>query len=180
MKSLILGILILIFHGAGVPSLAQDEYQVKAAFLYNLPRFIEWPASATSGKSISIGIIGSGASADALESFCKGKALDGKPVLTRRMRWDDELRGLHIVFVSDLESKKVQRVLEAASLVGALTVGDLEGFAEEGGVVNFFVADAKVRIEINTESASRAGFKISAKLLGLAKLVSTLPAARKP
>lgn len=158
---------------------AQDEYQVKAAFLYNLPRFIDWPASAVPPDRITIGIIGGGPAAQAVESFCKGKLLDGKPIVTRRIRWDDDSRGLNIVFVSDVESKKVDRILESAAASGVLTVGDLDGFAERGGIINFFVTDGKVRFEINADTASRLGFKISAKLLGLAKIVPDLSVGRR-
>lgn len=168
--------------GSSLPAAGQsgpDEYQVKAAFLYNFVKFVEWPAATAPKKRIHIGIIGNGPAADAVEAFCKEKSINDKPLVTRRLKWDDDLRHLHIVFVSDTDSKKVQQILAGASETGALTVGDVDGFAARGGIINFFVEDSKVRFEINSNAASEAGFKISARLLSLAKPVGGSGSAAK-
>lgn len=159
----------------GLNAVAQhrvDEYQVKAAFLYNFVKFIEWPSASAPVTRIDIGIVGNGQAADAVEAFCKGKSINGKPLATRRLKWNEDLHSLHIVFVSDSDQKKIRRIVTAALEIGALTVGDVDGFAAQGGIINFFVQDSKVRFEINSDSAALAGFKISSQLLSLAKPVS--------
>jgi hypothetical protein len=167
----LLAVSVLVSANAQAPS----EYQVKAAFLYNFTKFVEWPQTGSdpAGTSISIGILGQNPFGATLEGIIKGKSLDGRPLVLRQLKKLDEARNCQIVFVSAGESKRIGKILESLKGAPVLTVGDSRGFAESGGMINFIVEDSSVRFEINPDAARESGLKISSKLLSLAKIVRT-------
>lgn len=160
--------------GAGVAR-AQDvsDVQVKAAFLYNFARFVEWPhdAFAGPGAPIFLGVIGNNSFARTLEQTVRGRLINGRPILVKVLTADGDLKSCHILYVQSMSDRRTSAIL--ANTVGAsvLTVGDSEHFAHIGGVINFFVQDSRVRFEINPDAAERAHLRISAKLLALARVV---------
>ncbi len=166
------------------PARAQSaiaEYDVKAAFLYNFTKFVEWPAdSFPDAKSpLTLCILGEDPFGKTLRSLME-EGVGGHPVSLLRL---DSLNNpalsnpeaCHVLFVSRSEKDRLHRVLDAVHGAPVLTVGDTPGFIDQGGMINFLLEGSKVRFEINQEAAEGVGLKISSKLLALAKHVKGRP-----
>ena len=150
-----------------------SESQVKAAFVYNFLKFVEWPAGAfaSAQDSLVVGIVGTSPTAEAAAVFLAGKGVHTRPIAVRRLPPDAPIIGVHAIFVGELrDSTDPQMLLEAAS-TNVLSIGEARGFATRGGVIGLLVEDQRVRFEINPEAADSAQLRISSKLLALAKLV---------
>jgi hypothetical protein len=151
---------------------ARDTYRAKAGFLLNFARLTEWPAAAqpAAGEPIVLGVMADASTAQVIGARLAKARVGDHPVTLRSVASAEDVVGCHIVFVaSDGDDAAI---LEAASGSAALSVGESEGFAERGGVINFFSEGEKLRFEINPQAADRAGLKISSRLLRLARLVS--------
>lgn len=157
----------------GAQEISPDlEHQVKAAFLYNFARFVEWPADTPAGEgAFVIGILGPDDTSRALEATVQGKSVGGKTIQVRPVKTQDEAARCHMLFVGSETPERLRPVLRAVRGSAVLTVGDSEAFAREGGIVNFVMQDHHVRFAVNTDAAERAGLKISSKLLQLAIIV---------
>ena len=148
------------------------EYEVKAAFVYNFARFVEWPAQAFKepGDPIKVCILGENPFGRALDNALQGKLAGGRSFVVAQTSDLKRALGCHILFVCGSERKRVQAILQSVTS-GVLTVGDMEGFAAQGGVVNFKLEDGKIRFEINVAAAGQQGLRVSSKLLSVAKVV---------
>ena len=144
-----------------------DEYQVKAAFLYNFAKFVQWP-SKDGPSHIVIGIVGDDPLGDVLDQIVRGKTVDGRELVVRRLRPDDDPRLCQILFVSSSEARRTPDLLMRLQASGVLTVGEAPHFLREGGVIRFYVEDSRVRFEISLQGAAHAGIRISSQLLSLA------------
>lgn len=149
-----------------------NEYEAKAAFLFNFLRFVEWPSQAFADDSspLVIGIVGDDKSSERIEQLVSGKSANGRQVLVKRFASFKQLTYCHLVFVRASERERLPQIL-AAVRSGSLIVGETESFARWGGAINFSIEEGKIRLEINQKSAERAGLKISAKLLSIARIV---------
>ncbi len=152
---------------------AMSESQVKAMFVYNFLKFVEWPADTSVGAKdpFVVIIIGEGATADATEHFLESKMIGARPLVVRRIRWDQSLAGARAAFVLERDAKKLHRVLDAAASAGVLTIGEGESFTARGGVIGLLVEDRRVRFDVDTSAAQNAGLRISSKLLALTRAV---------
>lgn len=150
-----------------------DEAQVKAAFVYNFIKFVDWPLDVVqrSGDSIVVAVVGDGGVADAAERLLAGKQVSDKRVVVRRLKAEQPLSGVHAIFVTESDAKKVRRVLDAITGRPILTIGDVGGFASSGGIIGLVIEDRKVRFEIDQDAADSAGLRISSKLLALSRVV---------
>jgi hypothetical protein len=158
-----------------------SEYQVKAAFLYNFAKFVEWPPE-NSGKAsdpITICIVGEDPFGNILNESFEGKTVRGRRLVIWRLRPDEELKGCQIAFFSSAERNHLKSILQTVNREGVLTVGETGGFAALGGIVNFIREDEKVHFEVNVDAAQRANLKISSKLLSLARIVKEEDQGRK-
>ncbi len=157
----------------------QDEYDVKAAFLYHFGRYVEWPkdSSAGSPEFFVIGILGNAPFGGVLEEIAAKKTMGGRKIVVRRFASFAEYRPpCHILFVSrSLSLEQQTRVAKEVSLFGVLLVGETPGFADIGGAVNFFNNGGRVRFEVNSEAAKRSQLRMDAKLLSLGKPVHDRP-----
>lgn len=148
------------------------EHQVKAAFLYNFARFVEWPPDTPAGEgSFVIGVLGPDATSRALEATVQGKSVGGRTIQVRPVKSQEEATQCHMLFVGSETPERLARMLSAVRRAAVLTVGDSDTFARAGGIVNFVMQDNHVRFAVNTDAAERAGLKISSKLLQLAIIV---------
>ncbi len=148
------------------------EYQVKAAMLYNMAKFVDWPPDAFSSEHapLTVCILGKnpfGAALDALQ----GKNVRGRQVVVRQVERTDDIVACQILFISDSEKRALPVILGGLKQQSVLTVSDLPRFAQAGGIVNFVDQEGKVRFEINLDAAQQARLKISSQLLKLAKIV---------
>jgi hypothetical protein len=152
----------------------RPDYDVKAENLSLFAHFVTWPSNAfVSGKSpLVIGVLGGGLPGHRLEDEAlKIGTTIGRPISVVRSSRMEDLEDCHILFVSKSEASRVPGVLKACEGRPVLIVGETEGFAESGGVINFFIKDNRVRMEINTGEAQKKSLKISSQLLGIAKIV---------
>ena len=152
---------------------AATEYQVKAAFLYNFAKFVDWPPSAFSDakQPLDICVYGRDPFGTALEDALLGKTIGERRVgLGRAMQFQD-LAGCHVVFVSASAHESAAELANRLKGRAVLLVGESEGFAASGGAIQFTIEDNRVHFVINPDAADRAGLKISSKLLALAKIV---------
>ena len=149
-----------------------DEYQVKAAFLYNFAKFVVWPSSTPGSSSvIAICVLGQNPFGRVLEDTVSGKTVDGKAFVVRRVSGGKAAALCQILFVSASERARYGAILGELRTGGVLTVGETEGFIEEGGIVNLKLDGGKIQIQINITAADQAGVRISSKLLSLAQII---------
>jgi hypothetical protein len=149
------------------------EYELKAAMLYNLTRFVEWPPSAYPDPQapILLCILGRDPFGSSLTSIVSKQIVNGRPVLIRHAHNDREVRGCHVLYISSSERKTAAQIFSTLKGSGVLTVGEMTQFAARGGMIQFSLQDQQVRFDINLDAASRAGLKISSRLLLLARIV---------
>ena len=149
------------------------EYDVKAAFLYQFTRFVEWPSSAfaDSNSPFVIGILGDDPFGHSLDDAVRGKDVAGRRIVVKRSGSLSELTNYQMLYVSASEGNRVSSIIDKAGQSNALTVSDIERFAREGGIIELKTTDGKVGFEINTTAAKRSALKISSKLLRLASSV---------
>jgi hypothetical protein len=152
-----------------------NEYHVKAAFLFNFPQFVEWPASAfrKSDLEFRIGILGDDPFGSVLEETIRGEKVHDRKMTVQRSSQLDALKNCQILFISKSEKSRLNEILTALSQEAVVTVSEVDGFARRGGVINFFLESGKVRFEINPAAARRKGLKMSSQLLKLGKIVES-------
>lgn len=152
---------------------AVPEYELKAVLIYKVAKFVRWPEGtfAAAGSGVHVCILGRddfGASIDALG----GQKLQGQVVSVERLTsLPQRPVNCQIVFVSRSESANLAAVLASLASEPALTISDIEGFANEGGMIELATTDSKIRFQINSTASRRAGLEIGAQLLQLATLV---------
>lgn len=154
------------------------EYQLKAAFLYNFTKFVDWPTNRLVDKvePIVIGVAGNNPFGDELAKAVAGRFQNGHPFLVTNLTSLSEAKLVHLLFVP--RGQEDRFAAEAAALLraGVLPVGESEVFARMGGAITFTTEAEKIRFEINLDAVESGGFKVSSKLLQLAKVVRHKPA----
>lgn len=157
------------------PTLAQrvaSEYDVKAAFLYNFTKFVEWPAGAFADEkaSLRLCVLGENPFGGSLQTLAEEEVAGHRLTVVRSESLSSP-EGCHVLFISRSERERLPRILNDVRNAPVLTVADSPGFLEQGGAINFVLDRSKVRFEINRRAAERSGLKISSKLLQLATRV---------
>ena len=154
------------------PAHAQyGEYEVKAAFLSNFTQFVKWPAKAFAdpGTPFSIGILGEDPFGSALEKIVQGQSVAGRKITIRRGRNAGDVRNCHLVFISKSERARVAEHIAGLQGTNALIVGETPQFTGQGGAIGFTMEGDKVRFEITSANAQRAGLALSSRLLKLGR-----------
>jgi YfiR/HmsC-like len=156
------------------------ESEIKAGFLYNFTKFVEWPSEVFTNAStpIVLGIVGANPFGRLLTDAAAGKTVNGRGVLIKHFREDEDLKSCQIVFVSSLEKKRAAQIVEKLGRANVLTVGEGDAFIEAGGMIAFVVEGNKVRLVMNLEAASEARLKISAKVIAVALRAGREPRAK--
>ena len=152
---------------------AESADQVKAAFLFNFARYVEWPDSAFAGadSAIRICLVGNGNFSQILTDAVSGRTVGVRSVEVAALASLDGASDCHLLFFEESAVAQGSAVAERVGSLAVFTIADHEGFAADGGIANFILVDQKIRFEINQKAARRAGLKISSSLLRLAKLV---------
>ncbi len=170
--------LVSAFVGFSATSVAFAESlnadQLKAAYLFNFARYVEWPGDAHFSKTsaLKIGVVGSKAVSNLLRKTVKGKLVGARELEVIDFDAAAGGRDAHILFVAgDLSRGEIEETLLELDGTTVFVVADDESFARKGGTANFFMADQRVRFAINKDAAKQAGLKVSSKLLRLAELV---------
>ncbi len=156
-----------------------SEYLVKATYLYNFARFTEWPSEMFDRPDapVIICILGKAPFGDAFR-IIKDKVVRGRPLLIRQCQDIRKIKECHILFITSSEEANLAKILSSIKGLPSLTVSDMEGFVQRGGIVRLFTAGNKIRFEVNPQAAKRSFLKISSKLLKLAKIFEEDPAKK--
>jgi len=156
----------------GVPrSQAATEAEVKAAFLYNFAKFVEWPTNAFTSDAapLRVAVFGDDDFTAKLAALLSDKKAHGRAFEVKRITNPQDAKNFHIVFVTGAESKRAILVLDAVKKSPVLTVGESEDFLDYGGIIMLYFEDAQPRFDINPEAAEKVKLIISSKLLRLGK-----------
>jgi hypothetical protein len=166
----LLGLLLLMGGHGRAQNSQPTEYQIKAAFIFNFAKFIEWPPQAftMATSPIVIGVLGEDPFHEDLQKTIRGKTVDDHPLVVKALGSQTEATNCHILFISTSEKPRLAQILESVKTFSVLTVGEMDHFTESGGMIRFVQEGTKVRFQINNETATAAGLKISSKLLNLA------------
>ncbi len=161
----------LLSNNAASGEPAVTEYEVKAAYVFNFAKFVEWPSSAFPAKNspITIGVIGNDEFGTLLGNIVKGKTIQDRPIIVRLLKWPADLHSVHMVFVSASEQKLLKQISEKLLDRPVLTVTETEEGLQARGIMNLIVEGGKVQFEIDIASAEKAHLQISSKLLRLAR-----------
>lgn len=159
---------------------ARNEYEVKAAFLYNFAKFAEWPPEAFSSEAgvLKICVLGQDPFGGYFDRLIAGKTINNRKLELEHISDIDHAKRCQILYVPSTE-KQQKQILQSLMGERVLTVGDSGGFAQSGGVINFLLQDSRVRFDINVDAVSRSGVKLSAKLLSLATIIRDDPTSKK-
>jgi len=152
------------------------EYRIKAAFLYNFSRFIEWPDETGESGQFTICVLGVDPFGTAIDNLA-GKNVHGSTLDIRRLSTTAGMNDCRILYISKSESDRIGSILAPLQTRPVLTVSDTADFAEQGGIIRLKLVDKKVRFDINIDAAQRSGLNISSKLLSLATIVRDTGAA---
>ncbi len=155
------------------PARAQSppEYEIKAAFLYNFAKFVQWPAAALPPQApLAVCVLGRDPFGPAL-AFIDHKISQGHELQVHRNVRLEEARSCYVLFVAESERGSVPAILRALSGASVLTVSDIDRFAEAGGVIGLYDVDNRVQLSINLDAAHDASLQINSQLLKLARIV---------
>jgi hypothetical protein len=148
------------------------EYRLKAAFLYRLPSFVDWPAAAVTGRSsLDLCVERPDPFGSVLAELVAGEALNGLPYRVLIVGRDQSIDACHVLFVPAEAAGSVRAILQKTSSLPILTIGESPGFLEGGGIINLRIIGGRIRFDVSDEAARRAGLRLSSQLLKLANSV---------
>lgn len=168
------GCIALAMNGFVLPAQQRTPtaYQVEAAYLYNFTKFVGWPIRSTpKNQSFTICVLGADPFGGALDATLAGEVIHGSKLAARRIATAQDSADCRILFVSSSEESRLNEILAALEGASVLTVSDIRDFSRRGGMIQFILADGKVRFEVNVKNAARAGLSVSADLLEAALAV---------
>jgi hypothetical protein len=164
--------------GATAPAVAQappapQEYAVKAAYLLNFTRYVEWPADefASADAPIVVGVLGRNPFGPVLEQTLAGRASQGRRIELRALESVTDAEDYHVVFIAREEYRLNPDLIERLDRAGLVTIGEGETFVQRGGVLSFVLVNQTIRFAVNLSAAERAGVRISSRMLALATAV---------
>ena len=135
-------------------SMQYKEYLIKAAFLYNFIKFVDWPSESFKNDAapINLCVLGDDPFGEALDTI-RDKRVKGRRLVIKRVRRVEQIEGAHLLFISSSEKGRVKQILKSLTDVPVLTISEMEGFGQKGGIINFITVDNKIQFEINSEKA---------------------------
>jgi hypothetical protein len=151
------------------------EYQVKAAYLANFPRFVEWPNKVAKSESFNICVLGQDPFGVALDAAVAGETINRIPVAARRISRPQDALDCRVLFISSSEDNQWKEILAALKTSNVLTVSDMREFARRGGIVQFILDGNRVRFAVNLAATGPPGLKLSSELLKLAVPIGKTP-----
>jgi len=153
------------------------DFQVKAAYLYNFGRFVEWPTKVTAaqGEPFTVCVLGQDPFGPTLDATLAGERIGGRSVVARRISSPQESEHCQILFLSPTEGSHVSKIIEVVDKKAVLTVSDMPQFAERGGMIQFVLDGNRVRFEVNLTATQHAGLTLSSELLKVATTVRRDP-----
>ena len=172
--ALMMGVLLLLGGPtARAADIVPSEQQVKAAFLFNFTKYVDWPTQvfAATNSPFVVGVMGESRLDEELQKMVEGKIVNGRPMVLKHVMEDADLASCQILFICINHQGRVAETVAKLKNARVLTVGESDEFLDNGGMINLATRGRKVRLEINLAPAQQAGLKISSKLLSTAELV---------
>src|SRR4030042_1854532 len=153
-------------------SVQYKEYLIKAAFLYNFIKFVDWPSESfkNGAATINLCVLGDDPFGEALDTI-RDKIVKGRRLVIKRVRRVEQIEGAHLLFISTSEKGRVKQILKSLADTPVLTISEMEGFGQKGGITIFIAVDKNISLKINSEKAQQHKLKISSQLLKLARIV---------
>lgn len=166
-----LAVLSVTSSGATAPS----EYRVKAVFLFNFARFVDWPAVTfvSASAPFALCVYGDDPFGPDLDAVVNGESIAGRPMVVRRLHEPQDVSGCQIVFIADSADRELESVLAALGHRATLTVSDLEGAAQRGAMIRMMTVGGHVRLRINIDAVRAAHLTMSSNLLRAAEVVGS-------
>lgn len=157
------------------------EYDLKAVFLYNFAQFVEWPPEAFPDEKMPlvIGVLGIDPFGPRLDEIVREERVHNRKLVVQRYLKVEEVKIVHILFISQSERRKLDQILAQLRGRKILTVSDIEGFTQRGGIIGFFMENNKIRLRINLGAAKLANLTLSSKLLRVAETVANIKRSRR-
>jgi hypothetical protein len=176
LRAAALAVLMAVAQAAPPQTAKPTEYQVKAAYLANFVKFVEWPAGAIASpdEPFNICVLGADPFGPALDAALSGESVDRHPLAARRLANAREATGCRLLFIAG-DAGEVKRGLDAVEKTSVLTVSDYSQFLKRGGMIQFVLDGNKVRFEVNLAAAKNAGLTLSSELLKVAAAVRREP-----
>ena len=170
LKILITTLCLLVAQPLCGQSKVPKEYQLKAAFLYNFAKFVQWPDKSFSDTTspLVIGVLGQNPFGNELEKAVQGRTANGRAIIVRQIQKVDAAHAVQLLFVPASDDSRLTELKEICQTQGILVVGESTNFIKRGGMVAFKVEGDNLRFEVNTSAAAGAELKFSAQLLKLA------------
>lgn len=164
---------VLAFGSAGASAAGSAELQLKAAFIYRFAQFTEWPASALArSDSLALCVVGGDPFGSALYDI-EGFNVHQRPIKVRRMSDSQQIGQCHIAFIGQMRPEQLNLAIKRSRQFNVLSISDAKGFAADGGMIQFVIADDRIQFEINSAAAQQAELRLSSHLLKLARVVYT-------
>lgn len=169
-------LIILIFGTISAKAQQFTEYEVKAAYIFNFTKFIEWP-EATFDNNASpyvLGVYGNDPFGSIIKRIIGNRESKGRHWIVKYYNRPQQIKKCHILFITDIKNSELNRLIKQIKDQPILTVGDeVNQFCQQGGIINFTPKNSSKRFEINNKAAKNAELTISAKLLMLSKIITT-------
>jgi hypothetical protein len=168
---------LLALSGLSAQSAKPTDFQVKAAYLYNFGRFVEWPANlaATRSDAFTVCVLGQDPFGPALDATLAGQMITGKRVIAKRISAPQDSGNCQVLFLSLTTNEHLDRIIAAVDKNAVLTVSDMPQFLERGGMIQFVLEGNRVRFEVNLTATRQAGLTLSSELLKVAIAVKRDP-----
>lgn len=165
-----------IGHAATADEAEQLENSIKAAFLYKFASYVDWPEKSfpDPDSPITIAVLGDEEVAAELRDIVAGRTAQDRPIRAIRIRADEPIPGIHILFVGTAAASRLERVAQAARPHSTLLVTDSKGALTQGSMINFVLADRRLRFEISLPAVEHSGLRLSSRLLAVALHVQTV------
>jgi len=150
-----------------------SEQSIKAAYLYRIAEYVEWPREVLQDPpaALTIGVLGADSLARELEEMTSARRVQGRPIAVKRVRSGDSLGGIHVLFIAREQSGALGRISVAARQNSTLLVTDFEHALDMGSAINFRPVDQRIRFEVSLDSADRSRLRLSSRLLAVAERV---------
>jgi hypothetical protein len=161
--------------GKQEPPKSLPEYELKAAFLFQFVKYMQWPQEAFDRETspVIVGIVGEDPFGEALARTLRDKTVKGRGFEIRRFAKPQDVRDCHLLFVPRTESTRWPEIHKALANRAVLTIGEDVEFARRGGMVGILIVDEKPKLEVNPDAARQAKLVVEAKLLKAATIVRT-------
>jgi hypothetical protein len=162
---------MVVASSALLSSQSVTQPALKAAFLFNFAKFVEWPGESPSTAPLAVCVLDDSAVEESLAQLIGGGPVSGRAVTLIKAARNRSLRACHVLYLGDPDPVRTIATLDELKNAPILTVGDGDQFARGGGMIGLFIEDGRMRFAINPDAAQRAGLRLSSRLLSLAKIV---------